>query len=249
MSERAPYSRVYWTVRGDDRLKTIYADDHHWATWNRLLLAADMAWPAPADLPANARRASLRALVDAGVIELLPGGLFRFHGLDAERGRRRVAATSRPPSGPRPVPERSPDGFHTQGLSRAEPSRAKTSRAEAPATEDTDPADTYWTITGKYPTEDCLRWIDDLTGQFGALAVSSAVASCHMADGNARTLLGRVRDTLKRDARRLDVAEREAEQARIVENRRPTVLRREPETLTPEEADRIARDYRARVTA
>jgi len=115
MGERAPYSRIYWTVRSDDRLATIYPDDRHLATWVRLLIAADMSWPAPADLPGSVRRASLAALEAAGVIELLPGGLFRFHGLDTERGRRAEAArlsaghrthTGRIPDGDRTVPKR-----------------------------------------------------------------------------------------------------------------------------------------------
>lgn len=145
MSERAPYSRVYWTVRDDPRLVDIYADDHHWATWNRLLLAADMAWPAPADMPASVRRASLRALEAAGVLELLPGGLFRFHGLEAERGRRREAAaysaahrsgTGRVPNAPRTGTERTPDGVLASRDSRDEPRRAETSRADADGRDD-----------------------------------------------------------------------------------------------------------------
>lgn len=138
MSERAPYSRVYWTVRNDPRLAGIYSDDHHWAAWNRLLLAADMAWPAPADLPANIRRASLRALEAAGVIELVPGGLFCFHGLDAERGHRREAAAAsaiRRWSAERPHTERIPNASPTQTerhASRAEPRQAETTRASAP---------------------------------------------------------------------------------------------------------------------
>lgn len=138
MSERAPYSRVYWTVRNDPRLEGIYSDDHHWAAWNRLLLAADMAWPAPADLPANIRRASLRALEAAGVIEVMPGGLFCFHGLDTERGRRREAAaasaahrmhTGRAPNADRTVTERNPDASLASRVSRAEPRQAETTRA------------------------------------------------------------------------------------------------------------------------
>ena len=109
MSERQPYSRVYWTVRADDRLATIYGNNDHLATWLRLLLAADMAWPAPADVPGSARRQSLAALEGAGIIELLPGGLFRFHGLDTERGRRAEAA--RASSAHRSPPERGPNGI------------------------------------------------------------------------------------------------------------------------------------------
>lgn len=92
--DRAPYSRVYWTIRNDPRLLGIYPNDAHLATWMRLLLAADMSWPAPADIPSNVSRKSLEALESAGIIELVAGGMFTFHGLDAERGRRREAAAA-----------------------------------------------------------------------------------------------------------------------------------------------------------
>lgn len=145
MSERSPYSRVYWTIRNDDRLATIYPNDAHLAAWLRLLIAADMAWPAPADIPASIRRPSLRALCDAGIIELLPSGLFHFHGLDTERGRRREAAqasagyrtgTERAAAGRRPVPIRAPDG------ELAEKRREETRRDETvTAREDAGEAD------------------------------------------------------------------------------------------------------------
>lgn len=126
VSERAPYSRIYWSVRNDPRLVGIYSDDHHWATWARLLLAADMSWPAPADLPAYAKPASVKALQAAGIIELLPGGLFTFHGLDTERGRRAEAA--RVSSAHRSPPERGPNG--TQSGPERLPSRDETSKDE-----------------------------------------------------------------------------------------------------------------------
>jgi hypothetical protein len=167
MSERAPYSRVYWTVRNDLRLTGIYSDDHHWATWNRLLLAADMAWPAPADLPANARRASLRALEAAGVIELLPGGLFCFHGLDTERGRRSSAATAsakarwtqseRAPDALRTHPKRIPNGMLD------ETRRDETSRDDAREISDgrTD-LEAFLVITRRAPTVKQRRLLDDV---------------------------------------------------------------------------------------
>jgi hypothetical protein len=218
MSERAPYSRIYWTVRNDPRLAGIYGDDHHWATWNRLLLDADMAWPAPASLPASARRASVKALEAAGVLELLPGGLFTFHGLDTERGRRRDAAASS--AGMRWDSGRNADASQAhpkRNASLAEPSRAEPSLAEqgrAP-----DPADVYWTLTGRYPTDKTIAWIDDLAGRYGAEAVSSEMAHQHTVDGTNQTLLGRVRDALKRETRQLDRAEQEDEQARLREKR------------------------------
>ena len=214
MSERAPYSRIYWTVRSDPRLAAIYGNDANFAAWTRLLIAADMAWPAPADIPASTKRAALTALEQAGVVELLPGGLFRFHGLDAERGRRRSAA------GGHAVPEPDPLGDHlgtTRSPSREE--EEEETRREEPSRDARDPADTYWSLSGRYPTDRTLAWIDDLTGQYGADAVIAAMGTAHRT-GSAQGLLGRVSDELKRNARKLDLKARAAEAQRITENRR-----------------------------
>lgn len=184
MSERAPYSRVYWTVRNDPRLVSIYSDDHHWAAWNRLLIAADMAWPAPADLPATARRASVEALREAGVIELLPGGLFTFHGLDSERGRRREAAresagrrtpTERVPDAPRLVPERS--------ASRAEPRQDEPRHAPAPAREglpnlNSAVSKTWEDATGRAVIgsgQFAIEYLDDACRRYPAFEVAAAI--------------------------------------------------------------------------
>ena len=267
MSDRAPYSRVYWTVRSDPRLAEIYRDDHHWAAWNRLLLAADMAWPAPADLPSTVRASSLRVLVDKGVVETLPGGLFRFHGLDAERGRRKASASAsqsgrtrpawdpdgvmvgpvRHPNGTQTGPERDPKGSldetRRDETSLDEPRRAETGAGEGhPGTGDA--ADDYWRVTGSYPSDRVRSWIDRLAGQHGHDAVGRAIAAEHAADGDASSLMGRVRDRLARDARAADRAE-QADEARRVEARRAPLraLRREPDPTTPEEAERIAAEY------
>lgn len=134
MTERAAYSRVYWSIVDDPKFVTIYDDDRHLASWLRLLLIADQAHPASAHLPSNVRRSSVTALADVELIDLLPGGRYRVHGLDAEREKRRLAATSRPPTGGKPSPDgdrtggkRSPNGFDTQGLRRDE---VETSRDE-----------------------------------------------------------------------------------------------------------------------
>ena len=136
MSERAAYSRVYWSVVDDPKFVTIYDDDHHFAAWTRLLLIADQSHPASAHLPTNVRRASVRALSEAGLLDLQPGSRYRIHGLDAERGRRREAATHRAPApGPfasRLVPGRDPNGIQTQGLRRDETRQDEPRHAPAP---------------------------------------------------------------------------------------------------------------------
>lgn len=141
MSERAAYSRVYWSIVDDEKFVTIYDNDSHLAAWMRLLLIADQAHPASAHLPSNVRRGSVKALSDANLIDLLPGSRYRIRGLDAERERRRLAATSRGdrppteprPSGPRPVTERSPAGIQTPVLRRDEPRVDEPSQDDAHA--------------------------------------------------------------------------------------------------------------------
>lgn len=142
MSERAAYSRVYWSIVDDPKFVSVYDDDHHLAGWLRLLLIADQAHPASAHLPANVRRATIRVLADVELIDLLPGARYRVHGLDAERERRRLAATSRPgkgteppPNGPQTGTERSPNGSGTTGLRRDETRQAETRRDDARGTD------------------------------------------------------------------------------------------------------------------
>jgi hypothetical protein len=130
VSERASYSRVYWSIVDDPKFVTIYDSDTHLAAWLRLLLIADQAHPASAHLPSNVRRSSVKALAECELIDLLPGSRYRVHGLDAERERRRLAATSRPPMPPRrgpngtqTVPEPGPLPPGTTGLRRDETRR------------------------------------------------------------------------------------------------------------------------------
>lgn len=191
MSERSPYSRVYWTIRNDPRLADIYPSDAFLATWTRLLIAADMSWPAPADLPASVRRSSLTALCAAGVIELLPGGLFRFHGLDSERGRRREAAqasaarrtgTGREASGDQTGTGREPNGLLTRASPGvAEPSRDRDepSRADAPADarEGTDPIDAYFVKTNRVPRAGALDFLNRLAGEYGDPLLCESLAT------------------------------------------------------------------------
>jgi len=132
MSERAPYSRVYWSIVDDPKFASIYDDDRHLAAWLRLLVVADQAHPASAPIPHGTRKASLSALVEAGLVDLGTGTRFRIHGLDAERERRRLYATSRGPSGTRTVPKPNPNGFRTTGLRLDETSQDKQSTAPDP---------------------------------------------------------------------------------------------------------------------
>ena len=133
MSERAPYSRVYWGIADDPKFLTIFDDDRHLATWLRLLLIADQAHPASGHLPANARKVSVSALAVADLITLT-GSRFRVKGLDAERARRAEAgrvgglASGRSRTVEQTFPDRSPVQGTKTNL--AETRQAETSRDE-----------------------------------------------------------------------------------------------------------------------
>lgn len=87
-----PYVRVYYRIIDDPKFAAVFDDDSRLACWLRLLLVADGTWPAPAPVPANVRRGPFQHLVDVGLIDLVTGGRYRIHGMDAERGERRVKA-------------------------------------------------------------------------------------------------------------------------------------------------------------
>lgn len=89
--------------------------------------------------------------------------------------------------------------------------------ASAPATE--DPGDAYWSLTGRYPTDKPLAWLDELSAKYGTAATIRALAKAHIADSQTATLLGRTQDLLRAEARALDRAEQEAERERLREKR------------------------------
>lgn len=105
------YMRVYFSIRTDERFANIYGNDRALAMWLRLLMDAEMAWPLPATIPL-VHIPTFDLLVKVGLIDLAPLGMFRVHGLDAEREARanigRTAANARwhAPSNARPMLER-----------------------------------------------------------------------------------------------------------------------------------------------
>jgi hypothetical protein len=253
MSDRAPYSRVYWTIRADDRLAGIYPDNHHLATWLRLLIAADMAWPAPADVPSTARKASVEYLAEAGVIELLAGGLFRFHGLDAERGRRRDAARRGPdgsPDGTQLGPKREAD--ETQMPPRARPplgsarlsSSSSTEGGVGETTED-DAAVALHARSGTFPSSKVVTWLNEIADRHGESRLTAAIRVTPMDGRTVPDYIRAVVDGLRAQDHAAERAEAVAEKERNAEKRRPPVFARPVEDVSPEEADRIAREFKA----
>jgi hypothetical protein len=91
VKERAPYSRVYWSIQHDPKFDGIREDMRLIGSWVTLLVVADQTWPAPAYPPPIVSKSSMKALADAGLIDLMTGGRYRIHGLDSERAKRAEA--------------------------------------------------------------------------------------------------------------------------------------------------------------
>jgi hypothetical protein len=212
MSERRPYSRIYWSVLDDPKFETIYGDDAAFALWVRLLLTADALWPSPAPLPRGTKPKALVRLVEAGIVDTLSGDRYRIHGLDNEREIRKQLATTRGPDGHRTVTGREASG------DLAKPSQAETKPSQGQA-EARDPADIYFRLVGRFPSSKALPWIDRLAEQYGSEPTCSAMAAAFMDDRDTQTLLGRTEDRLAADARKLDLKERAEEKQRLVEKR------------------------------
>lgn len=146
-----PYSRVYWEAIDDPKFASVWDDDAALSCWLRLLLAADMAWPASAALYHGIKARPFGVLVDAGLVDPQAGSRFRIHGLDAERAARSrggsLGADGRwhndeppHPGGTLPGPRKGPSGTlpgparePARMPSQDEPSKDETSYPLTPA--------------------------------------------------------------------------------------------------------------------
>lgn len=241
MSERTPYSRVYHAIVDDPKFASIYDDDRRLATWLRLLIVAEQAHPASANIPAGTHRASVKALVDAGLLDLGTGSRYRIHGLDAERERRseagRVGGLA---SGRSRVVERSSNGRSRSEGTKSnldEHRRDETSKAEQSAREDA--LSTYWTLMGSYPAGRTKTWIEELVNEFDDARVSAAIAA--EAKGDRQGLLGRTRDRLRSDADRAEKARAQAHTERLE-------AEAAAKRITPEQAERNRKAVNAELT-
>jgi hypothetical protein len=216
MSEDRKYVRIYYSINDDPKFDTIRNHEVRFYTWVRLLMAADAVWPSSADLPRWVKRLPLLALVDAGLVELLPGERFRIKGMNDERGRRAEAArvgglaSGRSRSVERPLNDRSDTSGTESNLakqSRAEQSQAKPSNGRA------DAMDTYWTLMGKYPNGRTKEWLEELVNEFDDYRVSAALAA--ESKGDRQGFLSRVRDRLRSEADKAAKAKAAAETERL----------------------------------
>lgn len=226
------YSRVYWQIVDDEKFATIYGNDCALATWLRLLIVADMAYPATASVPMGTSQRGMDALAAAGIIELVGRSRYRVTGLAAEREQRsgsaRAAAEARWRTADAPAmrPHSGTDAPAPEPALLAEQSRAEHRKAEqvAPhADADDDHLDAYYRLTGSWPSRKVTPWLNEMADAHGAAAVSAALAAEITSDEDRRTLLSRTEARLQRlqheqnRAAERRAAERAAQERRQIE--------------------------------
>lgn len=162
MSELGPYSRVYWSVLDDKKFDEIRADMRHFGSWSLMLVIADMAYPAPAFIPPTIPRQSLKALEDAGLVDLLPARMYRVRGLKKERERRstpgRLGAAARWARTDNALPSESDRNGHPMPAKKSI-EETRQGRAEHTAREGLPHLD-----------EEAIRMLEEVTGRPWSLA-------------------------------------------------------------------------------
>ena len=241
-----PYVPVYYSIVDDERFGAVYPDDHALAAWVRLLLVADGCYPASAPLPYGIRKASLKALTDAGLVELMGNGRYIIHGLQAEREKRSDVGRSGAEGRWSQQYGRTADALPTQYGSNGVPSdpamlttklrEANLSQEKLTAPE-TGPDVWYW-VTLRYPDKrvnaNLWEWLSRLCDDFGVVRLWEVMRTCYAQDHNKGTLLTRTEAVLSRET---DQAERASERERLAEKRKPVVIQPKPEE-TAEERER-----------
>jgi hypothetical protein len=214
MADR-PYVRVYYEIVDDEKFANVYGDDRALAGWLRLLLTADASYPASAPIPRWIAPKTLKTLEFAGLVTI-KGHQYTIKGLASERTMRSDSA--RNAAAQRWQSERNAGASGPAMLAKpslAEPSKAEPSPANG--AHDADLADTWWTLTGKYPAGRLLSWLDAIGNEFGHDQASRVMAAEHQRDSASNTLASRTQDRLKSEKRNREKAGEARERERVVE--------------------------------
>lgn len=248
MKDDERYVRVYYSIRSNPKFEGVYGDDAALAAWVRLLIDADAVWPAPASVPKSCKPSSYRKLAEAGILDNLPGHLYRIHGLDAERDKR--ASHGRNAAAMRWQSTSNARAMHEQKSSNASPSPSPSpspSNQSESESEHDDPVETYFLLTTRAPRGRALDWCKRLADQYGFRATSDAMADAWGESDEVGTLLSRTENLLVLAARNAERQERAAELARLraKRERRAVEAQTPPSEMTEEEIAAEIERYRS----
>lgn len=234
-AQKDPYVRVYYSIKADAKFVGIYRDDRALGCWLRLLLTADASHPAPAEFPMGTDMETVDRLVAAGLVDLVGDGCYTIHGLHAERSKRstdaRTAANARWSDAPAMRPHAPAMRPHVHGVDdecdsmctpmrndaspiRSAPLLSAPSNSDPSISAPADALDTYYRLTGSWPSAKVIPWINQMASNHGEDAVSKALAATWTEDPDRATLMSRCRDRLEREAHEREKAYERAEARR-----------------------------------
>lgn len=198
-----PYVRVYYRISTDEKFRAVYRDDALLGCWLKLLIIADAMHPAPAHLPYGVDLARVKALAEAGLIDIVQEGMYVIHGLASERTKRSDSARDnankrwqKPPDATAMRPHSGSDA--TAVLSApilSEPSLSEPLLA-APGEQDGDVLDVWYRLTASWPSDKIAPWLTQLAEAYGDEETGKALAAEWMAKPDRATVVGRTRDRL-----------------------------------------------------
>jgi hypothetical protein len=218
--DRDPYSRYYW--RFADEYPAVYADDHLFAAWGRLLMQADGVYPASAPIPRWIKQSVLKRLVEEGVVVLTAGDRYRIRGQVKERetrhaeavagGLKRAATAQRDASGRwmTGLDERAGEAppASTHNTTQNNTTQHIRELAMPNGDDEGDELTDYYDLTQRYPNKESVKqWLGRLRQDYGRAPLREALATEFTLDSATHTLLSR---TDARLARAKDTAQRAA---------------------------------------
>lgn len=204
-----PYVRVYQSVRTDEKFQAVYDDDRALAAWVRLLLDADLAYPAQANLPAGLSRHARQVLTTAGVL-ISDGRRYTLSGLVKEREARKSRYGKDGEGRPRYSSDdggKSDSDFSTTPVgargrgSDSDSSSSESLEGGAGGNRDLDELDgplAYYEVTTRYPSHnsELHAWTTALAEGYGAPTFQRALAEEFRANHRLNDLLSRTESRL-----------------------------------------------------
>jgi hypothetical protein len=97
--------------------------------------------------------------------------------------------------------------------------------------------------TGTFPSPKILSWLNEIATAHGELALVHVIDTTPLESRNVRDYIVAIRDRLRSDEHSASRAEKADEERRNAEKRRPVIVRRTPDDITDEEAQRQAREF------
>lgn len=137
MKPKPEQRRYTVTYHDDPALAIVYDDDTLFATWHRLRIGADAAWPSATAVPRRCSEDALTRLVEAGLVELQPGDHYRMAAIDAERAAK-VEQASRAGEASKKGAKRGPRGRFLPRRDQPTPNQRPLASAPTPVGEVTN---------------------------------------------------------------------------------------------------------------